>query len=45
MNFSQIESQIKYVTNTAGEKTEVIIPVELWNSLVNRLEPTDSGLD
>lgn len=45
MNFLQIENQIKYVTNAASEKTEVIIPLELWNSLVNSLEPTDSGLN
>ena len=45
MNLSQIENQIKYITNAAGEKTEVIIPVALWNSLLEILQPVTSGLD
>jgi hypothetical protein len=49
MNITQLETIIKYVTNSQGEKTEVIIPIELWNSLLqtiapNVIYPTASGL-
>lgn len=45
MNFSQIEADIKYITNASGEKTEVIIPVHLWETLLGFLNPPESGLD
>ncbi len=45
MNLSQIQNQIKYITNAAGEKTEVIIPVEIWETLIELLHPIESGLD
>lgn len=45
MNLSQIQNQIKYVTNAAGEKTEVIVPVEIWETLIKFLQPVESGLD
>lgn len=45
MNLSQIQNQIKYVTNTAGEKTEVLVPVEIWETLIELLQPIESGLD
>lgn len=44
MNVSQIEPYIKYVTDTTGEKTEVIIPINLWEKLLDLLTPTESGL-
>ncbi|MEM9212927.1 MAG: hypothetical protein AAGD25_00990 [Cyanobacteria bacterium P01_F01_bin.150] len=45
MNFSQIEADIKYITNASGEKTEVIIPVQLWETLLGFLNLPESGLD
>lgn len=45
MNFLQIQNQIKYVTNAAGEKTEAIVPVEIWESLIKLLQAIESGLD
>jgi hypothetical protein len=50
MNISQIESIVKYITNAQGEKTEAIIPIELWHDLLKtfpsmRDESIDSGLD
>lgn len=45
MNLSQIKKQIKYVTNAAGEKTEVIVPVEIWETLIELLQPIESGLN
>ena len=45
MNLSQIQNRIKYVTNAAGEKTEAIVPVEIWKALVELLQAIESGLD
>lgn len=45
MNFSQLETQVKYVSNASGETTEVIIPVALWQMLMDRLMPRLDGLD
>jgi hypothetical protein len=45
MNLSQLEAQVKYVSNAQGETTEVIVPVALWQKLMDRLSPTSSGLD
>jgi hypothetical protein len=50
MNVSQIESIVKYITNAQGEKTEAIIPIDLWHNLLKTLpsmgdESTESGLD
>lgn len=45
MNLSQIQNRIKYVTNAAGEKTEAIVPVEIWETLINLLQAIESGLD
>ena len=45
MNLSQLEAQVKYVNNAQGETTEVIVPVALWQMLMDRLSPAISGLD
>jgi hypothetical protein len=53
MNISDIESQIEYITNSQGEKIEVVIPFKLWQKLLDKVassegdesEPTESGLD
>ena len=44
MKLSQIQNQIKYVTNAAGEKIEVLIPVEIWETIKELLQPIESGL-
>ena len=44
MSITQIESSIRYVTNADGEKTDVLVPVELWEKLLDMLR-VDSGLD
>ncbi|MEH2395377.1 MAG: hypothetical protein V7K21_28240 [Nostoc sp.] len=33
MIIAQIESQIRYVTNTEGETTDVLVLVELWQQI------------
>ncbi len=49
MNISELQTLVKYISNAQGEKTEVIIPIEVWNSLLQKitqieLYPTLSGL-
>ena len=44
MSMTQIESSIRYVTNADGEKTDVLVPVELWEKLLEILR-ANSGLD
>ena len=45
MNLDQIQTKIKYVTDAAVEKTEVLVPVEIWSHLIELLQPIGSGLD
>jgi hypothetical protein len=49
MKISELQALIKYISNAQGETTEVIIPIEVWNSLLQKItsiEPysTLSGL-
>jgi hypothetical protein len=45
MIIAQIESQIRYVTNINGERTDVLVPVELWQQLINYINSDNvSGL-
>ena len=37
-NTSRIDTTIRYITNAQGEKTEVIIPIELWNCLMQSID-------
>lgn len=44
MTISQIKTCIRYITNTTGETTDVIVPVELWEQIMNSLKDNASGL-
>ncbi|NER00711.1 MAG: hypothetical protein F6K30_29125 [Cyanothece sp. SIO2G6] len=44
MNINQLESQVKYLTNSDGQTTEVVIPIDLWESLLGLLGQSASGL-
>jgi len=49
MNISELQTLVKYISNAQGEKTEVIIPIAVWNSLLQKitsieLYSTPSGL-
>ncbi len=44
MTTSQIEANVRYLINANGEKTDVIIPVELWTKLLEALH-SGSSLD
>ena len=37
MNIKRIKDNIRYLTNEEGEKTDVLIPVELWEMIVVQL--------
>lgn len=44
MTLAQLNTQVRYLTNAAGEKTDVLIPVDLWEALLKILQ-NNSGLD
>ncbi|VXD18118.1 conserved hypothetical protein [Planktothrix serta PCC 8927] len=37
MAIAQIEHLIRYVTNADGETTDVLVPIELWQQLMNTI--------
>ena len=39
-----INSGVRYLTNDAGERTDVLVPVDMWEKILSRLQ-ADSGLD
>jgi hypothetical protein len=41
MNISELQTLVKYISNAQGEKTEVIIPIKLWNSLLRTITPIE----
>ncbi len=43
MSDLHIEASVRYLTNNAGEKTDVLVPVEIWAKILKALE-IDSGL-
>lgn len=44
MPITQIEENIRYLTDADGNKTDVIVPVELWEKVLEALQ-ISSGLD
>lgn len=41
---SSIRDQLRYITNAAGEHTDVLVPVALWEQLIGTLRDPESGL-
>jgi hypothetical protein len=37
MTIAQIENLIRYVTNSEGKATDVLVPLELWQQLLHSL--------
>ncbi len=37
MNIQQIKDHIRYITNQKGEKTDVLIPLYLWETIIVQL--------
>jgi hypothetical protein len=45
MPIAQIENLIRYVTNSEGKATDVLVPLELWQQLIHSLNTDNvSGL-
>jgi len=38
-----IKNLIRYVTNTEGKTTDVLVPIELWQQIINSLNPNNSS--
>ena len=46
MTIAQIENLIRYVTDSEGKTTDVLVPLELWQQLIHFLNTDNiSGLD
>ena len=43
-NSIQIGPGIRYLTNEAGEKTDVLVPVDVWEKILELIQ-AESGLD
>ncbi|MGB3294420.1 MAG: hypothetical protein WBB01_15645 [Phormidesmis sp.] len=41
---SSPDSQVRYVTNAAGDPTDVLVPLALWEQLISVLQDPVSGL-
>ncbi len=39
-----LENRVRYVTNAAGKTTDVLVPLDLWEQIINALEDPASGL-
>ena len=39
-----LENQVRYVMDATGEATEVLVPIALWQKLLQTLQDPDSGL-
>jgi hypothetical protein len=37
MNINKINQKIRYLTNESGEKTDVLVPLEIWQNILNFL--------
>jgi hypothetical protein len=37
MNINKISQKIRYLTNESGEKTDVLVPLEIWQNILNFL--------
>jgi len=38
------ENRVRYVTNAAGETTDVLVPLDLWEQVISDRQDPDSGL-
>ena len=38
---SSTETRVRYIVNNNGEKTEVVLPIELYEELLERLEDAE----
>ena len=38
---SSSKTQVRYIVNDKGERTEVVLPIELYERLIERIEDTE----
>ena len=39
MNIDTLKNQIRYLTNQEGKTTDVLIPLTIWESIIEKLNP------
>jgi len=39
MNIETLKNQIRYLTNQEGKTTDVLIPLTIWESIIEKLNP------
>ena len=42
---SSMETRVRYIVNAKGEKTEVVVPIELYERLIEELEELEDIRD
>ena len=42
---NSIETRVRYIVNAKGEKTEVVLPIELYERLIDELEELEDIRD
>lgn len=45
MNLEHIKQQVRYLTNEQGKTTDVLIPLETWETILQALNPESESLD
>ncbi len=45
MNIETLKNQIRYLTNQEGKTTDVLIPLTIWESIMEKLNPKTTEED
>ncbi|MFP4134121.1 MAG: hypothetical protein ACLFTJ_08205 [Halothece sp.] len=45
MNLEHIKQQVRYLTNQQGKTTDVLIPVETWETILQTLNAQNEPID
>jgi hypothetical protein len=45
MNLEHIKQQVRYVTNQQGKTTDVLVPLETWNTILQALTEENDETD
>jgi len=45
MNLEQIKQQVRYLTNQQGKTTDVLVPLETWNTILQALTEENDETD
>ncbi|MEO1133644.1 MAG: hypothetical protein AAFX40_13170 [Cyanobacteria bacterium J06639_1] len=41
---ASLHRHIRYLTNSGGEPTDVLVPIDIWEQLISTLREQESGL-